>query len=62
MKTEILVGAYRDGKVVEKSNFHGYDGKKLDGLLVYACITSYEECQEVIKTLEIHKHCFERQP
>jgi hypothetical protein len=57
MKIDFLVAGFLGGKKVEKNRHFGFDGKKLDTLFISACIMSKEECDDIIDSLLIQRHC-----
>lgn len=59
MKTEFILSGYLKGKRVFKSTDYGFDGKKLDTLIIAASIESQKDVTALIHLLEVHKFCFE---
>jgi hypothetical protein len=58
MKTEYLIGGYLDGKEVPKNRNFGFDGKKLDLLVISGILSSKKDCEELIQILKTHINCF----
>ena len=58
----IKIEGYLDNERVEPSLFSGFDGMRLDELYIDVKVGSKEDCEDFIKFLNIHKHCFEKIP